>query len=240
MSWVALSYTGFNAAVYVAGEAKDAARTVPRSMWVATLVVTLIYLLLNYVFVYAPAAEKIAFQEDVAAIAALAMGGVRFEWLVRVTIVLAMTSSVFAMLLAAPRVYHKMAEDGVMPAFFAADGLPWLATIVQAAASVLAVFSADLLQLMKYLGLTLSACGALAVLSLWWVRRSLPDAAPLRWWESLAMLGYLGITLCILAASWKTHPAEFNAMLATFAMGLAVYFGWILLDRVRVKKRFEE
>ncbi len=226
MSWVALSYTGFNAAVYVAGESRDPTRTVPRAMLAATLLVTLIYLLLNYVFMYAPAPELVVGKESVAAIAGQAVGGDRLEMLVRLTIVLSMSSSVFAMLLAGPRVYQRMADDGVMPSIFRSDAAPRWALVVQAALSLIAVFVADLLQLMTYLGLTLSACGALAVLSLWWVRRKLPDAHPLLWWETLAMLVYLGITACILWASRTTHAAEFNAMLLTFAVGVVVYASW--------------
>ncbi len=227
MSWIALSYTGFNAAIYVAGQARDSRRNVPRSMLWATLVVTAIYLLLNYVFVYAPAPESIANQQNVASIAAAAVGGHSLSWLVRVTIVLAMISSVFAMLLAGPRVYQRMAEDGVMPRLFSAgDGAPLWATWVQAGLSCIAVFMAGLLPLMMYLGLTLSACGALAVLSLWWARRRIPDSLPLRWWETLAMLVYLSITAAILWASRLTHGPEFNAMLVTFGLGVAVYVGW--------------
>ncbi|MCA9160796.1 MAG: APC family permease, partial [Planctomycetales bacterium] len=37
MSWVALSYTGFNAAVYVAEESNQAAKLVPRAMLIGTL-----------------------------------------------------------------------------------------------------------------------------------------------------------------------------------------------------------
>ena len=56
--WISLSYSGFNAAVYVAGEARDGARTVPAALLRATLAVTAIYLALNAVFVgFAPYAE---------------------------------------------------------------------------------------------------------------------------------------------------------------------------------------
>jgi amino acid transporter/tRNA A-37 threonylcarbamoyl transferase component Bud32 len=232
MSWIALSYTGFNAAIYVAGQAHQPRRTVPQSMIVSTLLVTVIYLLLNYVFVYAPAPETIAGQNNVAAIAATAVGGAPLRGLVRVTICLAMASSVFAMLLAGPRVYQKMAEDGVMPRLFRSQaGSPRWATVVQAGLSMVAVLLADLLQLMKYLGLTLSACGALAVLSLWWARRRIPQAAPLRWWETLAMVIYLSITAAILWASRETHADEFMAMLLTFALGGAVYALWNVGER---------
>lgn len=234
MSWIALSYTGFNAAIYVAGESRNARSNVPRAMLLATVLVTIIYLLLNYVFLYAPAPEAIFGQERVASIAAKAVGGIALESLVRLTIVLAMTSSVFAMLLAGPRVYQKMAEDGVMPAFLKSAGqAPRLAITVQAALSIVALLIADLLQLMKYLGLTLSACGALAVLSLWWARKKLPDAAPLRIWEQTAVVVYLAITACILLASRTTHADEFIAMLCTFAVGGCVYGIWTLVDSNR-------
>ena len=230
MSWIALSYTGFNAAVYVAGEAKDAVRSVPRAMWIATAIVTLIYLLLNAIFVYAPAPETIAMQANVASIAANAVGGKWLAGIVRATIVLAMISSVFAMLLAGPRVYRKMAEDGVMPRIFLAEGSPKLAIVIQAILSIIAVFAATLLEMMQYLGLTLSACGAVAVVSLWWIRTKLPNAHPMRWWESVAVGIYLAITLAILAASWTEHHSQFLAMLVTFGIGIAVYLMWIAVE----------
>lgn len=224
MSWIALSYTGFNAAIYVAGESRDARRMVPRAMLWATLLVTGIYLALNFVFVFAPPPESIVAQGDIATIAALAVGGEGLEFLVRFTIVLSMISSVFAMLLAGPRVYQKMADDGVMPSLFkSSQGPPRIATVVQAVLSIVALFLAGLLNLLTYLGLTLSACGALAVASLWWVHLKLPDAPRLHWWERLALTIYLGITVCILAASWTEHREQFMAMLATFGLGFVAY-----------------
>jgi APA family basic amino acid/polyamine antiporter len=241
MSWVALSYTGFNAAVYVAGEAKNAERTVPLAMIVATCLVTVLYLLLNYIFVYAVDPALIANQERVASIVGREIGGVGFENVIRVTITLAMVTSVFSMLLAGPRVYQKMAEDGVMPRVFeSAGGPPRLATVVQAGLSIAAVFLTDLLQLMKYLGLTLSACGALAVLSLWWMRKYLPNASPLRWWETLALTVYLAITFAILYASRTTHAPEFSAMLWTFAVGCVLYGIWEVLRRQRNRDTTEK
>lgn len=233
MSWITLSYTGFNAAIYVAGESADARRNVPLAMLIATLLVTLFYLSLNIVFVYAPAPDTIANQEQIATIAATAIGGDSLASLLRYTIILSMVSSAFAMLLAGPRVYQKMAEDGVMPRIFShgnkRNGAFW-ATILQAGLSLAAIFVAGLLPLLKYLGLTLSACGALAVLSLWWVQRKLPDAKPLRIWEIACLIVYVGISFAIIAASYTTHRDEFFAMLYTFGLGILVYFGWNLAN----------
>jgi len=99
--WISLSYSGFNAAVYLAGEVSDAKRVVPRSMLAATLMVTILYVLLNAVFVYANPTEVIAGQADVAAITARSLGGPVFESLVRWTIVACLLTSVFSMMMAA-------------------------------------------------------------------------------------------------------------------------------------------
>ena len=58
LMWISLSYSGWNAAVYVAGEVRDPRRAIPRSMLLGTLLVTALYLALNAVFVHAaPVAE---------------------------------------------------------------------------------------------------------------------------------------------------------------------------------------
>ncbi|MGN6546865.1 MAG: APC family permease, partial [Aureliella sp.] len=73
MSWIAFSYTGFNAAVYVAGESSAAQRNVPRAMVLATALVMLIYLLLNVIFVFAPrSTDVVADESAMRSIAALA------------------------------------------------------------------------------------------------------------------------------------------------------------------------
>lgn len=50
VTWIMFSYIGFNQAVYVAAEAVDPVRTVPRALVVGTLATTAAYLLLNDVF----------------------------------------------------------------------------------------------------------------------------------------------------------------------------------------------
>ena len=67
LMWISLSYSGFNAAVYIAGEARDAKRQVPRALILGTVVVTVVYLALNALFVYGAPSSAIAGHEDVAA-----------------------------------------------------------------------------------------------------------------------------------------------------------------------------
>jgi APA family basic amino acid/polyamine antiporter len=58
--YVSFAYSGWNAAVYVAGEVDRPSRTLPRALVAGTLLVTLLYLLLNLVFVTAVPTSEIA------------------------------------------------------------------------------------------------------------------------------------------------------------------------------------
>lgn len=238
MSWIALSYTGFNAAIYVAGESRQASRVVPLAMLMGTLVVTLLYLLLNWFFVFAPPSSDLVDSEGrgreaVAMIATESIGGSGLAGLLRIAIVLAMLSSVFAMLMLGPRVYHQMSLDGVMPKMIGGSSFR-PAILVQAALSTVAVFLGDLLQLMTYLGLTLSACSALTVSSLWWIHRHHPDGRPLNWIERSAVFVYMAISLCIIVAASQQRTDQFVAMVATFATGIVLFAVWRYLHPTSV------
>ena len=234
MSWITLSYTGFNAAVYVAGQSIAGQRTVPRAMIMATVSVTLIYFVLNVIFVYAPRAEDIAGKKEVAAIASLAVGGEAMELFVRIIIALALISSVFSLMLAGPRVYWQMARDGVMPRLFdSASQVPRLSVLVQSLLSIAMVWLASIHELLSYLGLTLSACGALAVATIWRLQTVYPQVKPIRRWEfALAALYVVGTVIISLAAATQ-RPKEFVAFVITVVVGFVLYAVWHTMSRSR-------
>lgn len=116
--WISFSYSGWNAAVYVAGEVRDPQRGLPRSLLFGTLTVMVFYLALNAIFVYAAPVAELAGRQDIGAVAAAALGGESFAWFVRIVIAIALFTSVSSMVMTGPRVYAKMADDGVFPRIF--------------------------------------------------------------------------------------------------------------------------
>jgi len=171
--WISFSFAGFNAAIYIASEVEDARRRVPRALVLGCLIVSAFYLLLNLVFVTATPAEEIVNQPRIAAIAAAAVGGEPLEWLVRGTIMIATLSSVAVMIMAGPRVYARMAEDGLFLKYFSAtDGGIHRAVLLQTGLAALLAWSADIVDLLKYLGATLALSSAVCVCTLF---RSRPD-----------------------------------------------------------------
>ncbi len=225
MVWISLSYSGFNAAVYVAGEVREARTTVPRSLWLGTVVVAGFYLALNAVFVYAPAPDAVAGRPDVAAVAADALGGHWPAALVRTAISLALLSSVSSMIVAGPRVYARMARDGVFPALFRGgeQRAPTASIVLQALLATLVVSVSTLSQLLSYLGFTLSLSAAGAVACVFLVRRREgAQAVPCVGYPVVPALFILA-TLVLAGLAATRRPLELAAALATIASGAVAY-----------------
>jgi amino acid transporter len=226
--WISLSYSGFNAAVYVAGEAKDAQRNAPRALWMGTAIVTVLYVALNAAFVYLPPFEAVVGKEDVAAQAAQAIGGSTAATAIRVITVLALLSSVFSLVMAGPRVYAKMADDGVFPRWFrfGGEGAPTAAIVLQAALAIALILLSDLRGLLSYLGFTLSISAALSVASLFVIARREGRRPSAVWGYPLTPIFYVAATLVLAILAGRREPMQLLAAVITIVSGLVVYYAF--------------
>ncbi len=229
--WISLSYCGFNAAIYAAGEVREAAVTVPRSMLLATGLVLLFYLALNFVFVFAPGFEQIAGQEQVALIAAQTVGGTWLAELLRYAILVSLFTSVSVMIMTGPRVYAKMAEEGFMPGWLGFQKkIPQSAIVLQSLLAVVVVYLSTLKQLLSYLGVTLSLSAALTVASLFWLKPQAGTPQQLTWPVRLAAGVFVVCTLVITLLAARHTPGESALGLLTVLGGIVPY---LLLQRYR-------
>jgi amino acid transporter len=236
--WISLSYSGFNAAVYVAGEAKDAQRNAPKALWLGTLIVTVLYLALNAAFVYLPPFEAVLGREDVAAAAAQAIGGTPLSIAIRFVTVVALVTSVFSLVMAGPRVYARMADDGVFPAFFrfSGGGAPTAAIMAQALLAIALIALSDLRGLLSYLGFTLSVSAALTVSSLFLVAKREGRGAVQVWGYPFTPAFYVLATLILAGISGRRSPIELITAVITVVSGSVVYFAFGL-NRVSVGRQ---
>jgi amino acid transporter len=226
--WISLSYSGFNAAVYVAGEAKDAQRNAPRALWVGTAIVTVLYVALNAAFVYLSPFEAVVGRQDVAAAAAQAIGGQPAALVIRFITVVALITSVFSLVMAGPRVYARMADDGVFPRLFrfGGDGAPTAAIMGQAALAIAFIFISDLRGLLSYLGFTLSISAALSVASLFIIaKREGPQSVSV-WGYPFTPAFYVVVTLVLAGIAGSREPMQFLAAAVTIVSGLVVYYAF--------------
>jgi amino acid transporter len=196
-----------------------------RSMIAACLFVMIIYLVLNALFLACSTPERIIaggdfFVSDVA----YDIGGDWLKWVMRITIAISSATSVLAMTATGPRVYSLMANDGWLPKVFSpSTEVPRMAIFVQAVVSAVFVWIATVKDLVDYLGLTLTACGAVATSTLWLAHREMNAIRPIRWWEHLALALYIVGASVLLLVATQIKPIQLWLCLGTFALGILVY-----------------
>lgn len=224
LMWISFSYLGFNAAVYVTEEVESAERNVPRAILLATLLVTVLYLAFNAVLVWAGPREMLAGQEDIAAVAMRLLGGPVAESACRLLVCIATLSSVSALTMAGPRVYAKMAADGLFPLPITQTGPPRGAIALQAALAVGVIFSATLREQLNFLGFLLSVSAATTVATLFLARRDVQKKGPTKLQLAAAAVFVVStLTFACLAAMREPRSSAVAAGV-TLAIGVTAYF----------------
>jgi basic amino acid/polyamine antiporter, APA family len=228
---VSYAYSGWNGAAYVAGEVRDPARALPRALVMGTGLVTLLYLVLNVVFLCAVPPVALAGQINVAHIAASALFGTRGAEIVSSLVALTAAGFVSAMLMSGPRVAVAMGEEGV---FFRAlgrtnaRGAPTLAVGLQGALAIVAVLTAAFERLLVYVGFTLTLNAAAAVLAAFVLRwREPASERPHRalGWPLSGVL-FLALATFMIVLAVRERPRESVAALATLLAGGVAYAVW--------------
>ena len=234
--WVSFAYSGWNAAVYVAGEVREPERNLHRSLLLGTSVVLVLYLAINAVFVHAAPVAELAGRADIGAVAAGALGGDGLRVTVSYVIALALFTSVSSLVMAGPRVYARMAEDGLFPARFSrfaglsgGGDVPGAAVALQGALAAAFLWISGIEELLGYIGFTLGASAAVTVAGLIALRnREGPERVPVPGFPWVPGV-FVVTTLAAAAYMVVRRPDESLRGLATVALGVPVY--WLLRRR---------
>src|SRR5207245_10830671 len=109
-------YDGWNKITYIAGEVKEPQRNIPRALFVGMLVVTGIYLLMNFAYTYVLPIDAMARSKLVAADVAEKCfhGGGRW---IAAAVMISTFGATNATILATARVYFSIARRNVFPRF---------------------------------------------------------------------------------------------------------------------------
>ncbi|WP_218934111.1 APC family permease [Rosistilla ulvae] len=235
LMWISFSFAGFNASIYVAGEARLGKQTVRRSMLFAAVGVSVIYLLLNTVFLFTAPLSEIVGRGDLAAVVGDYLGGETLGMAVQLLVALSLATSVSAMLQAGPRVYVKMAEDGMLPRWFIpSDGVPRTAILLQAYLATLLVCAATVQDLLDYTSFLLSVSAASTVLCLLLPRfRGQPGQRPTIMWPVLpAVFGLMTLGIAIVGCLYRYQQSPTSLMLSLAVVGSGIGVYWFRPDRV--------
>jgi APA family basic amino acid/polyamine antiporter len=178
---VMFTYSGWNAAGYIAEELREPGRNVPRAFAIGTAAVIAVYLSLNALYLYVLPIDALArVQGSVLDVIADRLLGARAGNIMGMVSIVSLAATISAMTFAGPRVYYAMARDGL---FFPAAArvhpryrTPAAAIVAQAIWSGVLVLSGGATALTQYTGFAVVLFSGVAVAALFVLRFREPSA----------------------------------------------------------------
>ena len=171
--YVLFAYSGWNASTYIVGSLENPKRNLPFSLIVGTLIVTVLYVLLNLVFMYVVDFDEIVGKLEIGNIVAYKAMGNKLGLVFSAIFSLALISGVNAMFIAAPRVVQEIGKDYRLFNQLGKEsknGAPRLALIVVFVIACLMILLIDFDVLLEFTGVTLGFFALLTVLSVFIIR----------------------------------------------------------------------
>ena len=165
----------------LAGEVHDPSRTLPRALSYGVVIVTIIYILTSFAFVYLVPPHQVTTDETFAAQAGEVLfgraGGVVFS----LVVVVAVLGSLVTVVMSAPRVYFAMARDGLFIPSVASlhprYGTPHIAIAFQAVLASILVAVGTFGKIVSYFIFVVIVFIVLTVIALFKLRRNQPNAS---------------------------------------------------------------
>ncbi|MBG29256.1 MAG: amino acid permease [Opitutae bacterium] len=230
--FVTYSFSGWNAAVYVAGEIRRAKQIVPYALLGGTTLILALYLLLNYAFLQSIPFAEIEALESKENIAALAVGKIfsgQGEIISNLLISISLISTVGALVFISPRISQAIGEDFKPLSFLSRknkNGIPVTAICAQLFLSILFVLASNLQSILMYVEFTLISFSFLTVFGLFLLRRKCSGSFEgyMAWGFPWTPLLFLLMSGWVLVSVFSRHTLESCVGLLTILAGLALYF----------------
>lgn len=229
VSW---AFDGWNNITFVAGEITDPHRNLTRTLIFGAVIITVIYLVMNVVYLMSMPVTEIAGAYRVAEVSASALFGGRAAAFISAAVLISVLGALNGAVLSGARVYYAMAREGL---FFARAArvhprfkTPAFALVIQAAWSCVLILSGNLEQVVTYTIFVAIVFWIVAAASLFTLRRKYPDmprpykAWGYPWVPALFILASVGILLNTLVQ----QPVESLSGLVLIAVGLPAYLLW--------------
>ncbi|MCJ7685192.1 MAG: amino acid permease [Desulfobacteraceae bacterium] len=237
--YVMFAYSGWNAASYIAGEVKNPAKTLPRSLLLGTGLVIVLYLALNLTFAYAVPLAGVGFDnaEQVPQIAFRNLFGAKASSVFNVVLGLTCIATVSAFIITGPRIYYAMAKDGLFPSLAGhvspKGRVPIYAMISQSACAIIILFVTDFQNLYQYTSVGLSVFALLFIGAVYVLRWRRPDME-----RPFRLPGYpvvpaifLVVILFMTVFAFKQWPKPSAYSLGSILAGIPVYYVWSFVRR---------
>ncbi len=242
--YVSYAYSGWNAASYLAGDMQNPQKNLPRALLIGTLIVTVIYVTLNYIFLYSTPANELTGVLEIGHVSAMHIFGQVAGQFMSLIIAFLLISSISAMIMAGPRIIKSMGEDLEILNFLSRtnkNNVPYVAVIIQSAITVILILSAKFEQVLTFVGFSLSIFTFLTVFSVFILRaRKLSSPNYKTWGYPVTPLIFLALNAFILYTVFREKPFESLMGLLNVGFGGLIYLAGKLIIYKKEKQKCQE
>jgi APA family basic amino acid/polyamine antiporter len=189
-------------------------------------VVTLIYLALNALYVYAIPADQMSDVIAIGGLAANRLFNISADRFFSGFIALILLSSISAYIIIGPRVYFAMSEAGH---FFRIArrvnryNVPGISILAQSLLSVVFVVTGTFDQILTLLGFSLGVFPILCVAGVFKLRMRRGSVLKMPGYPVVQLL-FIAVSAAILVLTFMERPAESGIALAVIAAGIPIYY----------------
>lgn len=227
--YVTYAFSGWNAAAYIVEEIKTPKRNLPRALIGGTLLVSVLFILLQWAFLRQATVAQLKNNVEVGQIVAEMMFGADGGRLISGLIAMLLIAGISAMTWVGPRVTRTMASDYWVWQSFARDnryGIPVRAIWLQSAIALFMVFTSSFEQVLIYSGFVLQLITTLTVAGIFISRRQNPQKQHYRspWYPWIQII-YLVFSVWMLVFLVIDKPYESAWGLTNLVLG-AISYRW--------------
>ncbi|XP_036621599.1 solute carrier family 7 member 13 [Trichosurus vulpecula] len=232
------AYTGWEAMVSIAGDVKNPAKNIPRCIFTALFLVTILYLLVNISYLTVLTPEEII-ASDAVAITWADRVIPSYQWIISIGVSTSILSGLLSTIFSSSRLLYCASQEGQMPLLYSmlnihsSPALPVIQTII--IASVM-IFPSDLIRLINLLGFSGSIQMMLTIIGVIKLRYQEPNLPrPFKVHLSFALgtfiLFFLLVLIPIIQSPKMYHIYVLCFILSSFLLYLVFVhfkfcFGW--------------
>lgn len=227
--FVNYAYMGWNSATYISSELENPQKNLPKILLTGTLTVAVLYVILNFIFLYVAPIDELVGVKEIGYVAAKHVFGSQGAAIMGISLSVVLISTVSAMTMAGPRAFQAIGQD--YPVFKKLaqtnkHGIPVFAILLQSGLSILFVMTSSFEFILVFAGFTLGVSNFATVLGVIVLRKTQPNLKrPYKTWlypiTPILYLCLMGWTLIYII---KDKPNEALMSLGVIVLGIIMYF----------------
>ncbi|CAG4944326.1 unnamed protein product [Colias eurytheme] len=221
------AFGGWNYLNFVTEELQDPYKNLPRAIWIAMPMVTIIYVMANLAYFAVVSKMEMMSNSAVAVVFGDRLFGA-WSWLIPVFVALSTFGGVNGVLFTSARLFATGAQEGHMPAFFSLFHIdkqtPIPSLVFTCFFSLLMLTTSNVFDLINYFSQTLWLSVGASVVGMLWLRRTKPDMPrPIKVNLAIPYVFLVAIAFLVFIPAF-TQPMDTAIGLGILLSGIPVYY----------------